>query len=532
MADDLLIKKKVKALITIRVIFITLLLGSFFILQIKYSNLVYPRATLKLIIALYSLTIIYSIYFKILKEKYTVFAYIQLFSDAAAANILIYLTGGIESWFSFIALLTIISSSVVLHKKAGYIIAIFNSILYGAMLDLQYYKIIPVGYSPGLTEKDFLYNIFANITAFYLVAFLSGYLSSRLEKTTAALERKDSDLKNLEIFNAELIENISSGIFTTDIEENILIFNKAAENITGIKKENAQNKKMQEIFPFIKDAAVKNREEGVIKNSCLGDRIIGITFSPLVLSSGRQTGYIGIFQDITEVKRMETNIKQKEKWAAIGELSAQIAHEIRNPLASLKGSIEMLLENKIITENKAKLGKIAIEEMDRLNKIITDFLSFSNPKPAEFKKFDLDKILDDTIELLKNIAIDNINIKKNIKGKLIINGDSNKLKQVFWNIGLNAIQAMPSGGELIIAAYKTEFFTEIIFKDSGPGISQEDTSRIFYPFFTTKEKGTGLGLAIAYRIMEEHNGEISFESKKGEGTTFRILLPDKNGRAE
>jgi two-component system sensor histidine kinase PilS (NtrC family) len=532
MADDSLIKKKVKALIVIRVIFITLLLGSFFILQIKHSNLIYPSATLKLIIALYSLTIIYSIYFKILKEKYTAFAFIQLFSDAAAANILIYLTGGIESWFSFIALLTVISASVVLNKRTGYIIATFNSILYGAMIDLQYYKIIPVGYSSALTEKDFLYNIFANISAFYLVAFLIGYLSSRLEKTTEALEQTDSNLKNLEIFNEELIENIPSGIFTTDNEEKILIFNKAAEGITGLKKEIAQKKKMHEIFPFIKDITEKNRAEGVIKNNYRGDRIIGIALSPLILSSGNKIGHIGIFQDITEIKKMEANIKQKEKWAAIGELSAHIAHEIRNPLASLKGSIEMLMENKVMTENKARLGKIALEEMDRLNKIITDFLSFSNLKPAEFKKFDLNKTLDDTTELLKNTVMNNIDIKKSFKGKLIINGDSNKLKQVFWNIGMNAIEAMPSGGELLVAANKAEDFIEIFFKDSGAGISQEDAGRIFYPFFTTKEKGTGLGLAIAYRIIEEHNGEISFQSKQGGGTTFRILIPDKNERAE
>ena len=198
------------------------MLGSFFILQVGYRNFPHPRATLNLIIALYTLTIVYSILLNRVK-LYALFAYAQLFIDASAINILIYLTGGIESWFSFIMPLTVMSASAVLDRRAGYIIATFNSILYGIIIDLQYYKLLPIEYDMTLTEKAFLYNIFAHISAFYLVAFLSGYLSSRLEKTTHALEQTDSDLRELSLFNEELIENIPSGIFTTDTEGRILI---------------------------------------------------------------------------------------------------------------------------------------------------------------------------------------------------------------------------------------------------------------------------------------------------------------------
>ena len=276
----------------------------------------------------------------------------SFFIDASAINILIYLTGGIESWFSFIMPLTVMSASAVLDRRAGYIIATFNSILYGIIIDLQYYKLLPIEYDMTLTEKAFLYNIFAHISAFYLVAFLSGYLSSRLEKTTHALEQTDSDLRELSLFNEELIENIPSGIFTTDTEGRILIFNRAAENITGVGRKIALSRSIDEIFPFIARGADIERLEGVISHQKAGDRIISLTISELRDIAEKNKGFIGIFQDITQFKEMETEIKQKEKWAAIGELSANIAHEIRNPIASLKGSVEMLRENIVTEEHK------------------------------------------------------------------------------------------------------------------------------------------------------------------------------------
>ena len=530
MTDNVL-SKKLKALITIRVIFVTLLLGSFFILQVGYRNFPHPRATLNLIIALYTLTIVYSILLNRVK-MHALFAYVQLFIDASAINILIYLTGGIESWFSFIMPLTVMSASAVLNRRAGYIIATFNSILYGIIIDLQYYKLLPIEYDMTLTEKAFLYNIFAHISAFYLVAFLSGYLSSRLEKTTHALEQTDSDLRELSLFNEELIENIPSGIFTTDTEGRILIFNRAAENITGVGRKIALSRSIDEIFPFIARGADIERLEGVISHQKAGDRIISLTISELRDIAEKNKGFIGIFQDITQFKEMETEIKQKEKWAAIGELSANIAHEIRNPIASLKGSVEMLRENIVTEEHKKRLMEIALKEMDRLNNIISDFLTYSSPRPAEFNTFDLNLMLDDTLELLAHTAPaqNEITIRKILKAPPDIYADNQKLRQVFWNLGMNAIQAMPEGGELSVSTRESDNFIEIIFRDTGAGISQENIGKVFYPFFTTKDEGTGLGLAIAYRIIEEHNGKINITSNNS-GTTFKVIIPYVNGKA-
>ncbi|RJQ40364.1 MAG: PAS domain S-box protein [Nitrospiraceae bacterium] len=532
--NDILLKK-VKALISIRVVFITLLLGSFFVLQVGYRSFPYPRATANLIVALYSLTIIYSLLTERIKSYFT-FAYFQVFMDVAAVNVLVYLTGGIESWFSFIMLLTVMAASAVLNRKAGYVIATFSSIIYGVMIDLQYYKLLPIKYDPALNEKDFLYNIFVHISSLYMVAFLSGYLSSRLEKTTMALEQTDSDLKELSLFNRELIESIPSGIFTTDIEGNILIFNKAAEDITGITRENAFNRKATVLFPFMAHdtggSAGIERVEGVITHNREGSRTINLTVSPHMDVAGIKTGFTGIFQDITTLKKMEADIKRKEKWAAVGELSANIAHEIRNPLASLKGAIEMLREDLVAKEQKERLTEIALQEMDRLNEIITDFLMYSAPRAAEFSNFDLNSVLDDTLELLKNTVSvkNNISISKDIDMPLFINADRQKMHQVFLNLGMNALEAMPGGGELSVSSRRAGSSFEVVFKDTGVGIPQENIEKIFYPFFTTKDEGTGLGLAIAYRIIEEHRGKMTVASNPGGGAIFKVIIPD-NGKS-
>jgi two-component system sensor histidine kinase PilS (NtrC family) len=217
--------------------------------------------------------------------------------------------------------------------------------------------------------------------------------------------------------------------------------------------------------------------------------------------------------------------------AAIGELSSNIAHEIRNPLAALKGSIEILKEDSVPRNYKERLMEIALNEMDRLDRIITDFLTYSRPAPPEFKRFDLHELLDDTIELIKNIEHkDNVSIEKNYAGIVEVNADPQKIRQVFWNLGLNAVEAMPEGGELIVSTKNMGSVVGITFKDFGFGIKEKDIEKIFYPFFTTKEHGTGLGLAIAYRIIEEHQGRISVNSSPGVGTTFEVILPKTNGK--
>jgi len=531
MSENVLaMKRRVKALIVFRAILVTLILGSSFLFKAGYEIFPFANALSYLIISLYALTIIYSLLIDRIKNLFA-FAYIQLILDVVSGTVLIYITGGIESWFSFILVLIVISSSIIINRRAGYVIATLSSIMYGTLMNFQFLGLLPLGSWGMLEVKDYFYNIFIHIVSFYITAFLSGYLSSRLEKTAKKLDEKDTDLRGLEFFNREVIESLPSGLFTTDKSGNVLIFNRAAEEITSIKKDSVVGQKLDEVLPFFKFSSVGERNEETIQLDGV-QKVIGFQISPLKDLNGNDTGLIGIFQDLTELKRLETEMKQKEKWAAIGEFSSNIAHEIRNPLASMKGSMEMLREGSISHGSRERLMEIAFKEMDRLDRIISDFLTYSRPKPPEFKDFDLHTLLDETMELLKHAENrGDISIDKNYSGSLEVFADPKKIRQVIWNLGVNAIDAMPEGGILTISTRRTDKAVEITFKDSGAGIDKKDMHKIFYPFFTTKENGTGLGLSIAYRIIEEHAGRINVESRAGIGTTFEIVLPKRDGKA-
>lgn len=523
--QDIALLKRLKALIIFRIFFVTFIVGTFFVFNIGYQNLLAPNDVLYLIIFLYVLSFVYAVLLRMLRNL-LVFAYIQITVDALASICLILFTGGIGSWFSSSMLLTVIASVIIVDRRAGYFIATVCSILYGYMLDLQFYRIIPLGYDAAVSERDFLFNIFTHISALYLTAYLTGHLSLRLEKTSRRLEEKDSDLRDLSVFNKELIESLPTGFLTTDVNGRIMIFNRAAEGITGISSATAIGLEVADVFPFISNLPETSIIEGRVQCSS-DEKILGMVISGITNSAGQKAGYLCIFQDITEFKNLEAELKHRETLAAIGELSANMAHEIRNPLASLKGSIEMLKEGSLDGAYKERLMNIALSEMDRLNKIITDFLFYSRPPRPEFSAVDLHDVLDGTIDLIKNACVDNkdISITKDFAGRCDIVADPQKLRQVFLNLGMNAIESMPEGGELKIGTRTDKKTASIFFKDTGLGIKPGDLNNIFYPFYTTKEKGTGLGLSIAYRIIEEHGGNIKVQSSPAEGTTFEVWLP-------
>jgi len=529
MQSDLI--KRVNALIYIRVVIVTILLDSFYIFRIGYDKLSSPQHLSYFIAALYFLTIVYALIMRRIKTKsaYTTFAYVQIIIDIIAETILIYITGGIESQFAFMYPLSIISAGIILNRRACLVTATLSSILYGLLLDLQLYEIITIAPDTDLSEKDFSYNIFAHFTAFYLIGYLSGYLSDKLHRATQSLKERDVVLSDLKAFSKYIIESMPSGIFTTDLDTRIISFNTAAQEITKLGRTDVIGRTTEEIFPFIStNQSALDRVEGEMLRN--GDPFpIGMRISKLRDASGNTIGQIGVFQDLTELKAMEAEVKRKEKWAFIGELSASIAHELRNPLASLKGAIEMLREKKVSQEHADHLMTIALSEMDRLNGIITEFLLYARPQELNKQPFDLHESLRNVVTLLKQSESkgENVTISTKLDGSLFITGDSRQIQQVFWNLGINAVDAVSDGGDVEIYTKRSNNAVEVIFKDNGAGISKGDIEKIFYPFFTTKEKGTGLGLSIAQKIAEEHRGKIAVESGGiRRGTTFRVVFPE------
>ncbi len=485
------IKSRVQALIFIRIVVVTILLDSLYLFKIGYERLTYPSGLAYFIAVLYFLTIVYALVLRWIssERQYIRFAYVQVIEDIISEAILFYMTGGIASLFAFLFPLSIISAGILLDRRACYITAALSSILYGITLDLQFYKIISISSSVFYTEKDFLYNAFAHITAFLLVGYLSGYLSDRLSIAAETLRDKDTVLSDLKAFSEYIIESMPSGIFTTDLQRNIISFNAAAQDITGMTSDSVTGRTIEGVFPFLAGSGdTLDRAEGELERQ--GQRYpIGMRLSRLRDSAGKPIGLIGVFQDLTRMKAMEAEVKKKEKWAYIGELSASIAHELRNPLAALKGSVEMLREKKVSEEHAEHLMQIALSEMDRLNGIITDFLIYARPRPLQREPFDLHQSLANIVTLLQGSAsgAGDVTISSEIESPLTTYGDSKQLQQVFWNLGLNALDAVEEGGRIMISAEKRKDSTEIIFSDTGRGISSEDMERVFFPFFTTKE---------------------------------------------
>lgn len=478
-------------------------------------------------IAIFVLTIIYVITLKILDKRFhRIHVYFQSIIDVFIINFFIFITGGIESWFSFLLPINVIGSGIILGKHAGFMIAALSSIIYGVAIEMQFYGIIPVYFDDLLRFQEFFYNIFVNVISLFIITFLSRYLIVRQENTLQQLREKESDFLDLYSLHSEILQNIKSGLIYTAVSGRIILINHSAEQTLETSSDLMVGKIFNQLNIFVEYPLIPSNFKVTLEIDNR-QKVIDLNISEHITQDNILKGYIIFIQDITKLWEMEQEIKKKEKLAAIGELSANIAHEIRNPLAALKSSIEMLKEGKTSGLNAVRLMDIAINEMDRLNKIITDFLIYSSPGAMNFAEFSLLNLLNETLDLIEGTIPHESNIKiiRNFDEDIIIKGDMARLTQVFWNLGLNALQALREDGLIEIGIKNSGAYVKISFKDNGVGIVKEDMEKIFFPFYTTKPKGTGLGLAMVYRIIEDHMGQISVQSDVGKGTTFFVILP-------
>jgi two-component system sensor histidine kinase PilS (NtrC family) len=546
---------KIKWLMFFRAVVATILLGATAFIQIKESQLfqqLSPQFLYFLIGFIYVLTILYAFLLRHIK-RLKVFAYGQLLGDVLFITILIYLTGGIESIFSWVYLLPIFGASTILYRRGGLFIASASAIFYGALLDLEYYQIIlPAGSRlilPHEYKSSYVFYLLAmNMLAFYLVALLSAYLAEQLRRKEEELKERITDYSQLEKLYEHIVQNVASGLITVNEKGLITSFNRMAEEITGFKLGEVYQKKIADLFPgfIIKESLSSvglgkewakiqqgrwetkfQRKDGTILT-------LGFSVSPLKDSNDNEIGTIFIFQDLTKIREMEEDLKRADRLAAIGTMAAGLAHEIRNPLASISGSIEIMKEEMDGSGQSPKLMDIVLREIGRLDSLIADFLLFARPSSPQKNLVHLNKIITDLLQVIKNNpeCRPSINFFAKFEEEIYLLGDEQQLKQAFWNLLINALQAMPNGGEINITlrrVYSTDQNepgqVEIIISDTGVGIAESDLDKIFNPFFTTKEQGTGLGLSIVHRIIEGHGGKITVQSQLNKGTIFRITLP-------
>jgi two-component system sensor histidine kinase PilS (NtrC family) len=543
-----------QSLMLLRVIFVSLLLGASVFIQIRETNTFfgYIQAVHYLLIAaIYFLTFLYVIIFKYSKNLFWL-AYIQLFFDTLLVTAIIYTTGGLESIFSLLYMLVIINGSIMLYRKGGMFTSTSSSILYGLLLAFHHYHIIaPLGHRVAYSVENqgihIFYVFLVNIAAFYMVAYLSSYLSEQIKKSRVQLKAKQIDIDKLEVLNQSIINSITSGLIALDEKNRIVMSNPAAEDIFGIDLSEVQGKRLKRILPFLSNYLADPELISIEGGKKLGPFVdfdyekptgekahLRLSVSPLHFPLGEPEGSILVFQDVTAINQIEAEMKKIEALALTGELAAVIAHEIRNPLASISGSIQMLREGLKKDDVSDRLMDIMSREIHRLNHLVSDFLIFARPKKVELKSFDLNALIRETLELFKNSQhwSGKITVRTEFHPDIRVETDPEQVKQVLWNLFLNACEAMTGKGSLSVVtdleavlAKPENTNAKIVVRDTGPGFDEKALPKLFTPFFTTKDGGSGLGLPIVKRITEGLQGKIHGRNHPQGGAEVVMTLP-------
>jgi two-component system sensor histidine kinase PilS (NtrC family) len=372
---------------------------------------------------------------------------------------------------------------------------------------------------------------------------LVSFVVEQEKRSRSLLTEKESEFDQLDLLHKSIIEHVNAGIVTIDLKGKIKSFNRAAEEISGARFSEVEGSEIDYVFPGFSKMldTIKSEKSGegktvdgeiVVSNRQNRDIVLGFSVSSLMDSTDNRIGDILIVQDFTATKEMEKEVEKSKNLALIGKMAAGLAHEIRNPLTALSGSIQLLKRNLDLDETDTRLMQIVLRGRDQLENLISNFLLLARPNPADREEIDMNIILDDVLDSLRCSPDwnENIVVKKELSDRTRIYGNRTELKQMLWNLVLNAVQAMPDGGLLKISTTVTasdsgEQFLDMYISDTGCGIEPDQESKVLTPFYTTKEKGTGLGLPIASRILESHGGEINIKSEVGKGTMCEVLLP-------
>ena len=484
------------------------------------------------------------------------FARVQIGIDVAIVTALVHFSGAHGSLFAFLYAVIVVYGALLFERWGAIGAASLSAVCYGAVLATT-----PApGGDLGWVELFATWGV--HVGAIFLVGALATMLARELRRTGQALESRTDDLLRLQNLHERTVESLMSGLATTDPRGVITYFNPEAEQITGIPAFEAEGRHVDEVIPDVSELAFDmtpasgspQRARMQFRNWQGRELHLGVAGSILRDEDGEAAGHVLIFQDVSAVVEMERQLRRSERLAAVGELAAKMAHEIRNPLAAISGSVQVLgagLREDERDPERDRLMEIVVREAHRLGDLIQDFLHYARPRPPGNEPVPVDALLEEVTGLCESSLPDGVELVMDGPSGLVAAGDPDQLKQVLWNLCLNGIQAMPEGGRLEVGAHPvlaepsqagseagrngdggdarsgdTPRWVEIVVADSGVGIPLELQEQIFEPFFTTKKEGSGLGLPTVHRIVESHGGRLQVESRPGEGTTIRVSLPE------
>ena len=537
------IRRKLLWLMTARAAVISVLLGSAVLIQIKSPGS-FPIDPYFFLLALtFALTVVYSLTLGH-TERHRWLVDLQLAADAGIVSGIVYVTGGVNSYFSTLYALPIIAASTLRLWRGGLLVGALSSVLYSGIVLTQYYgtpasPIVVVAENfPPLRVA--IYTLGLNVFGFLAVAALTGYLAEGLRRADAQLQQASSELADVQAFSRHVVDSLTSGLATTDMTGIVATYNRAAETITALTGARAIGQPASAILQLPSSLAglfgpVAGRpkqtrvEYGFTRHD--GKQIeMGLSAAPLMTPRG-ETGFILTFQDVTESRKVEREARVQQRLAAVGEMAAGIAHEIRNPLASMSGSIQILRQELPLTDEQGQLMDIVIRESERLNETIRSFLAYARPQRQSMRYMDVRQVITDTATLLQNSSerCESHRIAVDVPADAVmLQADEAQIRQIVWNLATNGLRAMPSGGRLTLAATPPAGeapHVVISVSDEGVGIAPEELEGIFQPFRGSFERGTGLGLAMVYRIVSDYSGEVKVNSTRGAGTTVQVRFP-------
>lgn len=456
-------------------------------------------------------------------------AYVQVFGDVVVACALVYVTGGVDSPYTFTYSLAVVGAAILLPQRGALVAAATSSVAFAFLLLLIQSGLLrpPQGNLLPPAPERLAFVLGSNVLAQFLIAALVGYLSKQLSATGGKLVEREEDFKKLAALQRKILASMPSGLITCRADGSVSFINRAGAAILGVEPQVAEAGSIEALIPGVLRLNRSARRIELPVQTGAGKRVLGLSISSLE----NDGALLVVFQDLTELRRMEDELKRSDHLAALGKLAAQLAHEIRNPLAAMRGSAQMLAGDKGLDQTSARLADILVRESDRLSELVDEVLRFARPPPPVLKEGSLDGLVRETVEMLRvDPLAHGVEIEESlspVRAEL----DAGQLRQVLINLLRNAFAAVGPGGRVRVTVDAPEGHPRVRIWDSAGSIPAQDLDRIFEPFYTTREGGTGLGLSTAHSIIRAHGGMIQVSSSPTEGTEFVVGLPAPGRRA-